>query len=351
MKKYIITGGASGSLFNASAKAPLDIETILIANGYTPIPIRYLEKHRGQRWFLIPILPIKNFFKIDRHSEIVFQYAPITCHKALMLIISILLSLLQLKKVTRFAIIHDLASMRENLISQRKERRFLNQFDGIIVHSEAMKEHLIKMGYQGTIRILGLFDYLVDVSNKETRHLSGSINFSGNLKKSAFLAKLQTVATQSFSFELFGKENADIATENIHYYGAFSSNNLSSLKGSWGLVWDGNSIDKLEGDYGVYQKINSPHKASMYICAELPLIVSEESAIASIVKKENLGILVKSIHDIPDVVETLEEKQYQEILSNVVKYSERLKKGVNTMTCMEELEKVFATDYKSNTSL
>lgn len=339
MKKYILTGGSSGSMFNASAKAPLDIETILIANGYTPIPIRYLEKHRGQRWFLIPILPIKNFFKIDRHSEIVFQYAPITCHKALMLIISILLSLLQLKKVTRFAIIHDLASMRENLISQRKERRFLNQFDGIIVHSEAMKEHLIKMGYQGAIRILGLFDYLVDVSNKESRHLSGSINFSGNLKKSSFLNQLPAVTTPSFSFELYGKENADIETKNIHYYGAFSSNNLSSLKGSWGLVWDGHSINRLEGDYGVYQKYNSPHKASMYICAELPLIVSEEAAISSIVKKNNLGILVKSIKDIPNILEAMNDSDYQEKLANIINYSKRLKKGANILTCLAELEK------------
>lgn len=336
MKKYIITGRSSGSLFNASSKAPLDIETILTTNGYTPINIHYLKKKRGLRWFLIPILPIVNYLKIDRHSEVVFQY---TCHKALMLIISIMLHLLHFKKVFTFAVIHDLASMRDNLLSQSEEIKFLNQFDGIIVHSKAMKVRLVKMGYQGAISILGLFDYIVDVGNKETRHFSGHINFSGNLRKSAFLNQLQAVANPSFSFELYGKENIDVTNDNLHYNGAFSSYNLSNLKGSWGLVWDGDSINHLEGDYGVYQKFNSPHKASMYICAELPLIVSEEAAISSTVKKENLGILIKSINDIPNILEAMTEKQYQEILSNVVKYSEKLKKGANILMSIEDLEK------------
>lgn len=339
MKKYLLTVGVSGSMFNAISKAPSDIETILTTEGYIRVPIHYLEKKRGYRWFLIPFLPVINYFKFERHSEIVFQYTPITCHKVLLLIIRTLFFLLRHKSVYKFAIIHDLASMRDNLLSQGKEIRFLNQFDGIIVHSEEMKDTLTKMGYRGNIRILGLFDYLVDFGNKEVRHLSGVINFSGNLRKSSFLYQLQTVATPSFSFELYGKENIDTTNDNIHFNGAFNSNNLSILKGSWGLVWDGHSINRLEGEYGVYQKYNSPHKASMYICAELPLIVSEEAAISSIVKKNNLGILVKSIKDIPVILETIEECDYQEILSNIVNYSNRLKRGRNILECMTELEK------------
>ena len=343
MKKYIITGGAAGSLFNASAKAPKDIETILLCNGYTALPIHYLERKRGVRWFLIPIIPIVNCFKVKRCSEIVFQYAPITCHKIYLLIIRALFHLLRFKKVHKYAIIHDLASMRERWSSQSKEISFLNEFDGIAVHSEAMKDKLQDMGYRGVISILGLFDYIVDFDNKIERNLSGCINFSGNLQKSHFISHISEIAGKTLSFDLYGKDGTDSTNNYIHYNGPFKSNDLSSLKGSWGLVWDGDSINGLEGEYGIYLKYNSPHKASMYICAELPLIVSCDSAISSIVRSESLGLTVHSLKDIEEILENMDNENYNEIVSNVKRYSARLKSGANILDCLKRLKPTSAT--------
>ena len=123
----------------------------------------------------------------------------------------------------------------------------------------------------------------------------------------------------------------------IKYGGLFRSDDVSSLKGSWGLVWDGDSIDDLTGEAGNYQKINSPHKASLYLVAGLPIIVSSKAALASIVENERIGITVKSLHELADRISRMTDKDYQTMLNNVHEYGSKLASGRNILSALDQI--------------
>ena len=140
-------------------------------------------------------------------------------------------------------------------------------------------------------------------------------------------------------FILYGRNDGNQSFGNgIEYGGLFHPDDVSSLEGSWGLVWDGPSIKELTGEAGLYQRVNSPHKASLYLVAGLPLIVSTQAAIAKIVVEEKLGIAVDSLSDIEKRISSLSEEDYAELLKNVDTYAERLKSGSNLMKALDQID-------------
>ena len=166
--------------------------------------------------------------------------------------------------------------------------------------------------------------------------MSYEITFAGNLKNE-FLNHLSSLDDR-LSFRIFGEpRNMDIESDNVKYCGSFTPDDLSSLCGSWGLVWDGPSVDCNTGIAGMYQRINSPHKASMYIVSGMPIIASSDAAIASIIKEYRLGILVNSLHELYSELSKVSEKEYREMLDNVKAYSNRLRAGHNILSALSQL--------------
>ena len=55
---------------------------------------------------------------------------------------------------------------------------------------------------------------------------------------------------------------------------------LQNSKGSFGLIWEGDSIEKPSGSLGRYIQYISHHKLSLYILAKLPIIVAASAATA-----------------------------------------------------------------------
>lgn len=202
-----------------------------------------------------------------------------------------------------------------------------------------MASYLKDSGCTRPFIVLGLFDYLVSTTNKSARNLSSSIVFAGNLSKSGFIGKLNEVTHDSkISFILYGRNDASVRFDDkITYGGLFSPNDVSSIQGSWGLVWDGDSIDRLTGKMGLYQMINSPHKASLYLVAGLPIIVSKQVAISQIVNEEGIGFTVDSLYDIEGRIASMSDKDYQNMLENVRSYASRLMSGSNLMTALRQL--------------
>ena len=97
--------------------------------------------------------------------------------------------------------VHDLESLRVKNISENDEFQRFNDFNGLIVLTDRMKQWFIKRGYKGRIVTIDMWDYLMkefSVQNKEFN----AIAFAGNLNKSAFIDKLKNLNTR---FSLYGK--------------------------------------------------------------------------------------------------------------------------------------------------
>ena len=110
-----------------------------------------------------------------------------------------------------------------------------------------------------------------------------------------------------------------------------------NLAGSFGLVWDGSSITSCKGRYGEYLRYNNPFKASMYIAAQIPLIVWRQSAIAEFVLKHNIGIAVDSLEEIEKIFDTMTEPQYNRMYKNIVDLSYKVRSGYFTYNAIKRL--------------
>lgn len=274
------------------------------------------------------------FFNV-RNKIIIIQYPfLIGCIKQIMIYLH--------KNNNRIAVLcHDVESLRLGVKSNNE--RILMHSDIIIAHSPEMAKELKKQGFNGKFEILEFFDYCsnickpVNVSKSEK-----NIVFAGNLQKSKFLYHLSdSIIDSSINYFLYGKNNVNLPTNNhIIYKGVFDAEDFSSVQGNWGLVWDGESIEKCSGPYGKYLQINAPFKFSLYLAMNIPVIVWSESAMAQYVKKYHLGICVNSLKDISSTIDNLSENDLKDIANGVSKASIDVKAGKKIRHVVNSLQEL-----------
>lgn len=227
-------------------------------------------------------------------------------------------------------LIHDIESLRQQQVIDRDKILFDNA-DVLIVHSSAMAEELQKMGYEGKTVELGYFDYVSDIDRQSIpiNNDTNQVVFAGNLQKSAFLTNLHQLKTNgTLSYFLYGVENKELVmSESIEYKGCFDSEHFETIEGNWGLVWDGDSINTCSGKLGDYLKINAPFKLSLYLAAQLPVIVWSESAMAEYVKKYHLGITIDSLEQIPMAIASVKPEEYTLMRQSVKNASYEVRSG------------------------
>lgn len=325
MKKGSLVFSSGQGGFNAGSKAVADAAAIASAQGWrlfeAPVPEkgsgfikRLLAKSKGFSNILLCFVLSK---------EIFLQYPIYSEHYKVL--ITLLLKL-HFRKCT--ILVHDLNPLRGEG-SFKEECAFLKLADRIIVHNDAMMRSLAGAGLDAAkMRKLDLFDYLCEKPNRLERCRGTEICFAGNLSKSVFLRDLPSVISSCASINLYGSPSDNIRTgESVRYLGRFSPDDISGIHGSWGLVWDGDSCSGISGNTGEYLKLNSPHKASLYIAAGLPVIVSSESAIAPYVESKGLGICVSSLGELSERLSRISDEEYRRMTEAVDTEAAALKSG------------------------
>lgn len=226
------------------------------------------------------------------------------------------------------ALIHDLPSYRytdKGIIED--EIRVLNSFSNIIVHSENMSKILKRDGLKSDVIVLGMFDYLLSENQSNVKE-SNAIVFAGALKKSKFLCGLQKLSLSMTFFNLYGRDLPEgAATERVRYKGVFNPNEIATISGEWGLLWEGNSIDTCSGNFGDYLKIIAPHKFSLYIACGLKIICWEQSAMADFVKKENIGFTINNLSEIEKKMALISDTEKRDMEKNIESISKKVRTG------------------------
>lgn len=315
---FVLTYSLSDSFnqIHAGFKAKDDINQILITQGYN---IHTITKAPSTVKTIHNILSIK---EIPRKSHVIVQY-PLGNYPLKTIFI---LLMLKSMKIRTTILIHDLQSLRINGKISASEKFALNTADCLIAHTEEMKRKLISIGIHTPITILQLFDYLVEKTPNENINVSNRIVFAGNFKKSSFIKDLPSIPLTKYHFALYGLPKVT-SSLNVTYEGSFSPEDLSQIKGNWGLVWDGDSLESCSSSLGEYLRYIAPHKLSMYLAAGLPVIVWKESAEADFIEKNKLGITIDSLYNLEKKLDTLSESEIQTFRSNVRKISMKLRNG------------------------
>lgn len=237
-------------------------------------------------------------------------------------------------------IVHDVGFMRGSSSDvggrsdSARELRVFSAADKLIVHNERMRELLSAAGIsRGKMVPLGVFDYLMP-SGFVPRSLTfdGSVIVAGALGagKSKYIEHLRQII--GVKWKLYGP-NYDpirIKGENVVYCGCYQPDEVPlRLNGAFGLVWDGDSVSSCTGATGTYLKYNNPHKLSLYLACGIPVIVWKESAVATLVEDNGIGICVQSLTEIPEILRGMTKVNYAEMQNEVARFGERLRNGLS----------------------
>ncbi|MCD5257400.1 sugar transferase [Pediococcus pentosaceus] len=319
MRKYVLEISA-GQKNTAGSKAKKDITKILQNNGFTNLNLR-LPKSKLLKLFFAKHIIRKMIRNFKEDDIFVIQYPMYST-----LGTDILLKESKKRKVKTICIIHDIESLRlykNNESKIRREQAFLNRFDCLIVHNDEMKKWLFEQGISKPMISLEIFDYL---TKQQLPEVSMDLNviFAGNLEKSTFLKKWNL----DKKITVFGINPSKLYPHSVLYEGVKNPDELPEfLSGSFGLVWDGDSIETNNGIFGEYTRYNNPHKVSLYLSCGLPVIVWKEAAISSFIEKNELGITVSSLDELSSVFDRLTGDEYLKIRENTTRISSKIRQG------------------------
>lgn len=344
MKRYVIREQV-GQAMTAATKAHADVERFLLDRGYTRLTVRlhdlskqtFTDKARRHWQYLQDWLTI--YSSVEPNSLLLIQY-PLKLNAPLKE--QFLKALREKKGVKIVCLIHDLETLR-GLAGQGQdceEQRLDEMSDAIVCHNEAMKAYLVESGISADkLFVLELFDYQAPAAT-ERETVRGSVIVAGNLdpQKSVYVYDLHEIA--DIDFDLYGVNYDDsVSHDNIRYCGALSPEELPrAMKGAFGLVWDGTSIDTCAGNTGEYLRYNNPHKLSLYLAAGIPVIVWDQSAVASFVEQYGVGLCVSSLKELPQVLSTLPAVAYRKMTHRAAWVSEKVTAGAFLNRVMDEVE-------------
>lgn len=322
---------------NAGHKAVMDCETIMQKMGYGQITLTQSHvTNRVIKNILIVIQLLKLFF-VKKNTEMVVEH-PIYIHYIYMLCLKYMR---KIRKTKLIFIIHDLEILRNLLKSKgaiKKDKIMFEIADIMIAHNTKMKQYLVEeQGIQeDRIVILDVFDYLTKEEERVEKEVKEEntkkkIAIAGNLsrEKSSYIYELDKLALSDVKINLYGANfDRKEAMENCEYQGSYDADQLPFiLEGDYGLVWDGPELASCAGNTGNYMRYNNPHKVSLYIAAELPVIIWKQAALAEFVIGKQIGIAVESLENIEDEIGKISGEQYAVFKKNLKELSEKVRHG------------------------
>lgn len=231
--------------------------------------------------------------------------------------------------------VHDSDSLR-GAASAEEEVAFFNSADGLIVHTERMRDRLIEMGVTRPMSINYAFDYLSDrqYDPKDwNTPFERAVTIAGALDKSDFLI--------DWDFETpiyaFGNHKIELAPK-VNYQGSFQQDELvHHLPYTFGLAWD--AVLKNGSDYKSYTRYNNPHKVSMYLSQSMPVIVWSEAGIAPLIEKNGCGFTIDSLEDLDAKMAALTDDEINHMRDRARRMRDVVRSGFFTRRVLAEQER------------
>lgn len=279
--------------------------------------------------FLYNLIGVLVYTLRVRPGDIVFLQYPIKKYFAF------ICSVARLRGAKTVALIHDLGVFRRKKLTEKKEISRLMCADYVIASNETMEQWLKAHGLTKSTGALGVFDYQSEARCRETSSYTpgqARVVYAGALamRKNAFITLLPDII-KGYRLHIYGnreglpslRECNDIIFHDFTPADAF----ISGVDGDFGLVWDGDSLDGCTGNFGEYLTFNTPHKVSFYIRAGLPIIIWSGAALASFVRKEQIGICIDSIADLTKALDGITADDYAAMRKNIMRVSNSFIEG------------------------
>ena len=251
---------------------------------------------------------------------------------------SFLCRMAHLRHATVVVVIHDLMSLHRKRITLETELQRLNKADYVIASNERMRQWLSDQRVTCQLGALGLFDYRSEAEPEATKNVMTdgphrwALVYAGALvmRKNSYLLELAQKADR-FDLHIYGNADGlpgiEQAPHAVCHPFTPADDFIRTATGDFGLVWDGDSLDTCQGDFGEYLRYNSPHKVSFYLRAGLPVIIWREAAVAPIIEREGIGLCISSMTELVERLRTLTPADVEAMRQNVRRVSRQLATG------------------------
>lgn len=327
------------SKFDAAGKAKMDCETILENNGWKNIGFKQTWISNSILGTLISALGVTwAILRLKSGSTVCLQY-PFNKFYGYCLWGA------KLKNSKVLTLVHDLKSLKGKYGHSDKEVELLKQSDQLIVHNDKMGAWFKEHKFSAEITNIEAFDYLhtenPNAKRTPTNYEQLRIVFAGNM--GPFIFELDNLERGNFKFDLYGVGFDEKKVKNVNdtildYKGCFPSNEvIDHIDGDFGLVWYGNTLDSCDGETGQYLKYNNPHKLSLYLLCDMPIIIWDKAAMADLVEQEGIGFRVKSLRDIKQCLAELTPEQINEMKQNVQRVKADVQSGQFLTSALQRL--------------
>lgn len=299
------------------------IESIFDRNDFTPIlypRVNYLSR----------LFFLNRFIRSIPDGAVVFFIHPLYSRTN-----QLLLKLLLRKKCKPVCIVSDINSLRFNS-SLEQETGYWKKLKYFIFQNNRMKEWVEEWAGKKTSVNIGLFDLLFDACKTERKN-SNDVVFAGNIEKCPFINQLHLV--ENIQWMIYSaspvKSYSNITPLSL-------KNEITDrppLVGSYGLIWEGDSITDISNFGGQYLKWVSPLKLSNYLLNSLPVITHKDAAIAEFVQQNNIGFCVSGLHEIGEKINAITEPVYDMMLENCKRFSKQISAGYYMQHAIDEISK------------
>lgn len=226
--------------------------------------------------------------------------------------------------------IHDFEALMENGWSSKLQEtiRLYNCAESLIIPSYAMQVFLLENGIRNDMKFVvqEMWDYPSDMAFNHAPGLKREICYVGSPVKAAFPNQWSyDTVLKVFSDELY-------TGKNVQQMGWMNSGALLQelSKGGFGLVWYGD-----EASYQ-YMKYSNSVELSAYLAADIPIIVPRGISNQYIIEENHLGLIVDSLDEAVEKVQSMTEEKYQEHVRNVRKFGILIRDGYFTRKIIPE---------------
>jgi hypothetical protein len=343
-RRFLMTTKPPVQEVPAAGKVRGDVEKIAREMCYAVLPMKAEENGRGlpQR-FRTQMQVLGDWLRalrwLHKGDLLVMQYPYLPARHYRLARFA--LHMLRWKGITTAAMVHDLPSLQrlDDMNARACDQLILPGFDALIVPSERMEAYLRAQGLTMPMHVMDCFDYVTD-GPLPVRKKSRKLCIAGNLsaEKSGYLKGIGKIPME---WQLYGTSWSGKSSSRLVYHGAIDANAApNEMDGSYGIVWDGSEIDRVNGAAGAYQLLSNPRSLSAYLAAGMPVMIWRNAAAAQFVRQHEVGLLVDSLREIPERVRSLTEADYAHLAENARIVGMQLRKGENTRQALLFLEKL-----------
>jgi hypothetical protein len=253
--------------------------------------------------------------------------------------IQMLETLKKIPGVKTAALVWDILSWvqddRERDYSHDVSLSQLNSFDLVICANKKMAGRLRQEGkVKSPLYSWQLSDYLYDGILRE-KSFKKQLYYVSTVINSEMLEDYQAKTP----IYMIGPDNRlSSHSSNIHLLGRLPSSEIPQIfTGGFGMI-DYSRGGRYAGmqRYGEY---NNPMKLSLYLASGLPPLVMSKSAHAGWIREKNVGLVLDNLNDIDNVLDSMTESDYQQMLDNLKPWQAAVSTGFFVKrACLEAVQ-------------